>query len=173
MELEEKPLFTRKDLLDAIQAINERWGQRLCKSVSVEVVKSYEPAFPKKRGFETWSSKDLFCISPQLSLPAWGMEVQVAYLPEKAYDEKEDPNEPIALSTEAIDELLALCHSKVGTLYTDDDFDDYVEKTVDVNASTTRIKAPAVRKHIWEGKQCLDVAAEVAKRRRAAGPPES
>ena len=87
MEMEEKPLFTRKDLLDAIQAINERWGQRLCKSVSVEVVKSYEPAFPKKRGFETWSSKDLFCISPQLSLPAWGMEVQVAYLPEKAYDE--------------------------------------------------------------------------------------
>ena len=93
-------------------------------------------------------------------------------MPEKAYDE-EDPNEPMALSTESIDELLALCHSKVGTMYPDDAFDEYVAKTVDVKASTTGIKSSTVRKQLWEGKECLTVAAEVAKRRRAAGPPES
>ena len=38
MQLEEKPLFTRIDLLGAIQAINTRWGKRLCRSESVHVV---------------------------------------------------------------------------------------------------------------------------------------
>ena len=172
MQLEDNPLFTREDLLNAIQAINDRGGRRLCKSVSVKTVKSYEPAHPKKRGFETWSTKDLYCISPALSLPAWGMEIQVAYLPELAYAPEEDPDEPIALSTEAIDELLAFCQSKVGIMYPDVDWDDYVDKTVEVNSNTTRVKASTVRKQISEGKHCLEVATAAAKRRRADGPPE-
>ena len=67
------------------------------------------------------------CVSPQLSLPAFGMEVQVAYLPKKVYED-EDPDDPVHLSTEHIDELLAFCHSKVGTVFPEEDFEEFVAK---------------------------------------------
>ena len=57
IQLEDKPLFTRSEMLEAIQAINTRWGKRLCKSASVHVVKAYDPAFPNKRGHEAWTNK--------------------------------------------------------------------------------------------------------------------
>ena len=86
MTLAGKTLFTRNDMLDAIRTINCRWGKRLCQSRSVSVVKAYDPGCPNWRGTETWTSKEIFCISNELSLPAWGMDIQVAYMPEKAYE---------------------------------------------------------------------------------------
>ena len=160
MQLENKPLFTREEMLDAIQAINDRWGERLCQSASVHTVKAYDPEFPKRRGFETSSSKELFCISPQLSLPAWGMEVQVAYLPAN----------PKPLSTEDIDELLEFCYSKVGSTYPDDSFEPYVSKTVDVNQNVSRVKHTTVWRQLREGRAALDDAARRAVERRSSQP---
>ena len=166
MQLENKPLFTRNDMLDAIHQINHRWGKRLCKSASVHIEKAWEPSRPKIRGTETCTNKELFCISPQLSLPAFGLEVQVAYLPEKAYA-AEDPDDPIHLTTENIDELLAFCHSKVGMQISEEEFEEYVAKTVDVNKGESGIKPKTVRTNFANNKAALDVAAARAAHRRS------
>ena len=170
MQLEGQPLFNRREMIEAIREINSRWGQRLCTSASVQQVKAYDPdPTVPKRGFETTTSKTLFCLSPYLSLPAWGMEVQVAYLPEKAYAKEDNPDDPAHLSTEDIDIILEFCYQRIGSLRPDEGFEDLVEKTVQVEKyykGTSGMKASTVWKQIWDGKTALVNAAQAAYERR-------
>ena len=89
----------------------------------------------------------------------------MAYLPEKAYEE-EDPEDPIHLSTDDIDVIIEFCNSKVGSLYPEKEFEDYVAKTVEVNKETTGVKPATVRRQLREGRTALANAADAAAERR-------
>ena len=168
MEVEEKgPLFTRTEVMEAIGAINHRWGQRLCRSISVKWEKAYDPSNPYKRGYETNTSKELFCISPHLSLPAWGMDVQIARLPQECYLPRNEQR-PVHLTEEDINFFLAFCYEKVGDCYPDERFETFVEKSVEAGKGAGNIKAKTVRNKIWEGRQALQDAAIAAQQHREA-----
>ena len=91
----------------------------------------------------------------------------MAYLPEKAYAAEEDPDDPIHLTTENIDELLAFCHSKVAMKISEEEFEEYVAKTVEVNKGDSGIKPKTVRSNFYNSKTALDVAAARAATRRS------
>ena len=105
-------------MLNAIDTINTRWDNRVCRPQSVHSVKMYDPEEPWKRGFETDTVKHAYCVSPELSLPSWGLEINVAYLPREAYTTDVDASRRRSafLKPEQIDDLLEFMYGKVGLL---------------------------------------------------------
>ena len=143
----------------------------MCTSASVQQVKAYDPdPTVPKRGYETTTSKTLFCLSPHLSLAAWGMEVQVAYLPEKAYAKEDNPDDPAHLSTADINIILEFCYQRIGSLrITDDGFKDLVKKTVMVDKyykGAQGVNEATVWKQLEEGRAALANAAQASYERR-------
>ena len=173
MQLEGKPLFDREDLIAAIAAINQRWGNRLAASMSVHSVKAFDPTEHGDKDYVENYNQQLICLNPQLSLPTWGMEIQVAYMPVEAYAD-EDPENPTFLSAKEIDDFLAICHAKVGTEYDINEFQEFVQKSAEYQKETNTVnpeKESTIRSRIWSGQEALKSAAVASAARRALEQP--
>ena len=174
MQLENKPLFDKDDVVAAIAAINQRWGNRLATSRSVHTVKAFDPTEDAEKEYVANYNQQLICLNPQLSLPTFGMEIQVAYMPEEAYNDVEDLENPTFLSREEIDDFLAICHAKVGTEYNINEFQEFIQKSAEYQKETSTVnpeKESTIRSRIRSGHEALESAAVASAARRALEQP--